>query len=210
MSAPSSTPAPPVEHPVAAAAPATPPGAPTPAPKRRRVLHLRTLLTVPFVLLIVLPAVIIAGTLLYTGLRAVDVLSRQLMDDISARVGQAAVHQLEEAAVTLRSTFPAADDNFNASIDLFTDDERLERKLFELTAEARTTSYLYFGRENGSFVGVDRGRPGARAAATVRLQQVGGVPRTIYSSRQPGDRTRLIETENRVYDARERIWYRLA
>lgn len=178
--------------------------------RHRRPLRLRTLLTVPFVLLIVAPALVIAGSLLYTGLQAVDVLSRQLMEDISARVGQAAVHQLEEAAITLRSTFPNTEANQNASLDMFIDDERLERKLFELTADTRTTGYLYFGRENGSFVGVDRGRPGARAAATVRLQQPGGVPRTIYSARAPGDRTRLIETESRVYDARSRVWYQLA
>ncbi len=183
------------------------PAVPIPAP---RALRLRTLLTVPFVLLIVVPAVIIAGTSLYTGLQAVDVLSRQLMDDISARVGQAAVHQLEEAAVTLLATFPNNEDNQNASIELFTDGERLERKLFELTAAARTTAYLFFGREDGGFVGVDRGRPGARAAATVRLQDGGGAPRKIYTARGPGDRTRLLETENRVYDARERVWYKQA
>jgi signal transduction histidine kinase/DNA-binding NarL/FixJ family response regulator len=173
-------------------------------------MHLRTLLTVPFVLLIVVPAVIIAGSSLYTGLQAVDVLSRQLMDDISARVGQAAVHQLEEAAVTLRSTFPNAEDSQNVSIELFADRERLERKLFELTAATRTTAYLYFGREDGSFVGVDRGRPGARAAATVRLQEGGGTPRKIYAARTPGDRMRLLEVETRIYDARDRVWYKLA
>ena len=176
----------------------------------KRAMRLRTLLTVPFVLLIVVPALIIAGTSLYTGLKAVDVLSRQLMDDISARVGQAAVHQLEEAAVTLLATFPNAEDNQNASVELFADTERLERKLFELTAATRTTAYLYFGREDGGFVGVDRGRPGARAAATVRLQDGGGTPRKIYTSRAPGDRTRLVETETRVYDARERVWYKQA
>ena len=184
----------------------SPPGHP-PAP---RALRLRTLLTVPFVLLIVAPALIIAGSSLYTGLQAVDVLSRQLMDDISARVGQAAVHQLEEAAVTLLATFPNGEDNHNASIELFADSERLERKLFELTAATRTMAYLYFGREDGGFVGVDRGRPGARAAATVRLQEGGGAPRKIYTSRGPGDRTRLLETEVRVYDARDRVWYKLA
>ena len=176
----------------------------------RRPMRLRTLLTVPFVLLIVVPAVVIAGTSLYTGLQAVDVLSRQLMDDISARVGQMAVHQLEEAAVTMRATFPNADDSFNASLEVFADNEKLERKLFELTAGTRTTGYLYFGRENGSFVGVDRGRPGARAAATVRLQEPGGKPRQSFTARGPGDRTHLLEAEDRVFDARERPWYKLA
>ena len=120
------------------------------------------------------------------------------------------MHQLEEAAVTLLATFPNAEDNQNASIELFADSERLERKLFELTAAARTSAYLYFGREDGGFVGVDRGRPGARAAATVRLQDGGGASRKIYTSRTPGDRTRLLETESRVYDARDRVWYKLA
>ena len=184
--------------------------APTPAKGAPRALRLRTLLTVPFVLLIVAPALIIAGTSLYTGLQAVDLLSRQLMEDISARVGQAAVHQLEEAAVTLRATFPGVDDNHSASFDVFTDDERLERKLFELTSGTRTSGYFYFGREDGSFVGVDRGRPGARAAATVRLQAPGSVPRKNYTSRGPGDRSRLLEIESRIYQARERPWYESA
>ena len=125
-----------------------------------------TLLALPLVLLIVVPAVIIAGASLYTGSQEVGVLSRQSMDDISARVGQAAVLQLEEASVTLLATFPNADDNHDASIELFTDTERLERKLFELTAAARTTAYFHFGRKNGGFVGIDRGRPGPK----VRLQ----------------------------------------
>ena len=182
----------------------------TPAAPARRPMRLRTLLTVPFVLLIVVPALVIAGTSLYTGLQAVDVLSRQLMDDISARVGQMAVHQLEEAAVTMRATFPSVDDSQNASLDVFTDNEKLERKLFELTAGTRTTGYLYFARENGSFVGVDRGRPGARAAATVRLQEPGGKPRVNYTARGPGDRTHLLETEERIFEARARPWYKLA
>ena len=176
----------------------------------RRPMRLRTLLTVPFVLLIVVPALVIAGTSLYTGLQAVDVLSRQLMDDISARVGQMAVYQLEEAAVTMRATFPNVDDNHNASLEVFADNEKLERKLFELTGGTRTTGYVYFGRENGSFVGVDRGRPGARAAATVRLQEPGGKPRKNFTARGPGDRTHLLEIEERIYEARERPWYKLA
>ena len=192
-----------------AQAPTPAKGAPR-APRAPRALRLRTLLTVPFVLLIVAPALIIAGTSLYTGLQAVDLLSRQLMEDISARVGQAAVHQLEEAAVTLRATFPGVDDNHSASFDVFTDDERLERKLFELTSGTRTSGYFYFGREDGSFVGVDRGRPGARAAATVRLQAPGSVPRKNYTSRGPGDRSRLLEIESRIYQARERPWYESA
>ncbi len=160
--------------------------------------------------LVCVPSLIIAGSSLYAGLRAVDVLSQQLIDVISSRVEQAAVHQLEEAAITLQSAYPAQESSFDGSIDTFRDRETLERKLFELTAQTRTTSYLFFGGKDGSFLGVDRGRAGALAAATVRLQPVPGEPRKIYSARVPLDRSRLTETETRVYDARSRPWYRAA
>ena len=178
-----------------------------PAPSTMR---LRTLLIVPFVLLVVVPAVIIAALSLYTGLHAVDVLSRQLIGDISARVEQAVVHQLEEAAVTLVVTFPNVDDNHNASNELFGSTERLERKLFELTAAARTTTYLCFGREDGAYVGVHRAGLAANSAATVRLQQVGGDALKSYLARTPGDRSQPLETNNKIFDVRNRPWYQIA
>jgi signal transduction histidine kinase/CheY-like chemotaxis protein len=176
----------------------------SPAPVRQR---LRTLLTVPFTALILLPALIIALTSLYTGLKAVDSLSERVITDVSSRVEQAAVHQLEEASITLRSLMPELSDSFDGSIELFTDRKLLERKLFEITAATRTTGYFYFGGEDGSFLGVDRGRPGARAAATVRLGEREGQPRKIYSARTPEDRSRLLEVETRLYDPRTRPWY---
>jgi signal transduction histidine kinase/ActR/RegA family two-component response regulator len=167
---------------------------------------LRRLLTLPFVLLITLPALIIATSSLYTGLRAVDSLSERLIADISDRVEQAAVHQLEEAAITLRSTFPSSSYNFGGALETFTDKASLEKRLFELTSDTRTTAYLFYGAENGSFLGVDRGRPGARAAANVWVQEP-GKPRQIYTARHPGDRTRLLETETRVFNTKDRPWY---
>lgn len=175
-----------------------------PVPEKRR---LRTLLTVPFTLLILMPALMIALTSLYTGLRAVDTLSERVITDVSSRVEQAAVHQLEEATITLRSVVPEPSDSFDGSISPFMDRVMLERKLFELTAATRTTGYLYYGAEDGSFLGVDRGRPGARAAATVRIGEREGQPRKIYSARAPEDRSRLHEVETRLYDARVRPWY---
>jgi signal transduction histidine kinase/CheY-like chemotaxis protein len=172
-----------------------------------RKLRLRTLLTVPFIGLVMVPAIVIAGSSLYAGLNAVDVLSKQLIEDISSRVEQAAVHQLEEAAVTLRAAHPNQSDTYDGSLQTFTDREQLEKKLFELTAQTRTTGYFFYGGEDGTFIGVDRGRPGARPAATIRVQNRPGLPREIYSASQPLDRTRLLETEKRVYEARSRPWY---
>ena len=181
-----------------------------PAIAATSTMRLRTLLIVPFVLLVMVPAVVIATLSLYTGLNAVDVLSRQLIENISARVEQAVVHQLEEAAVTLVATFPNVDDYHTVPNELFRSTERLERKLFELTAAARTTTYLFFGREDGAYVGVRRTGSAPSSAATVRLQQAGGDALKSYLARTPGDRTQPLEAENKIFDARTRPWYQLA
>ncbi|MGL4233886.1 MAG: PDC sensor domain-containing protein, partial [Casimicrobium sp.] len=179
------------------------PNEPPTSPKRR----LRTLLTVPFTALILAPAMIIALTSLYTGLRAVDTLSERVITDVSSRVEQAAVHQLEEAAITLRSSVPDPVNTHGSAIALFEDMETLEKKFFELTSATRTTSYIFYGAEDGSFLGVDRGRARAQAAATVRAKGAIPEPRRVYSARTPGDRTRLQEVESRIFDPRERPWY---
>ena len=83
-------------------------------------MHFCVLLAGPYVLLIVVPRFVIAGALLSTGLHAVDPLSRQRMNDISARVGQMAAYQLEEAPVTMRATFPNESNNHDVSLDVFT------------------------------------------------------------------------------------------
>jgi signal transduction histidine kinase/DNA-binding NarL/FixJ family response regulator len=175
-------------------------------PQRR----LKTLLTVPFVALILAPAVIIALSSLYTGLKAVDALSSRVITDVSSRAELAAIHQLEEAAVMLRSTVADPEHSHGSSVALFRDPELLEKKLFEMSAGTRTTGYFFYGAEDGLFVGVDRGRPGAQAAATVRLRGPSNEPRKIYSARTPGDRMRLLEIETRLYDPRNRSWYRNA
>lgn len=174
------------------------------APKQWR---LKTLLTVPFVALILAPALVIALSSLYTGLKAVDSLSSRVITDVSSRAELAAIHQLEEATVMLRSTVPDPENSLGSSEFLFRDNSLLEKKLFEMSSATRTTGYFFYGAIDGTFVGVDRGRPGAKAAATVRLRGPEYLPRRIYSARTPGDRSRLLEVESRIYDARERPWF---
>lgn len=173
-----------------------------------RKLRLRRLLTLPFVALVLIPAMIIAGTSLRAGLTAIDALSLQLIEDISSRVEQAAVHQLEEASITLRAAHPDPANSADGASPTFASFETLEKRLFELTSQARTTSYIFFGGADGTFLGVDRERLGSQASATVRLQERAGQPRKIYSARAPLDRTRLVETEARVFNVTERPWFK--
>jgi signal transduction histidine kinase/DNA-binding response OmpR family regulator len=184
-----------------------------PQAKEQSKLRLRTLLTLPFVALVVIPALIIAGSSLFAGLRAVDVLSQQLIDNISSRVEQAAVHQLEEAATLLRGAYPDRANAYGGSIATFTNRDLLEQKLFELTAQSRTSRYMFFGAEDGTFLGVQRVSAAVNseaAPAIVRLQKRAGELRSFYQAKEPLDRRQLLETEGRIFDARQRSWYQLA
>lgn len=187
-----------------------PPATTTTVKPSRKQWRLKTLLTVPFVALILLPALVIALSSLYTGLKAVDSLSSRVITDVSSRAELAAIHQLEEATLMLRGTVPDPEDSLGSNEYIFRDVALLERKLFEMSAETRTTGYFFYGAADGTFVGVDRGRPGAKAAATVRLRGSEDAPRRIYSARAPGDRSRLIEVESRIFDARKRPWFEQA
>ncbi|TAG79680.1 MAG: response regulator [Burkholderiales bacterium] len=176
----------------------------------RSQYRLRTLLTYPFVALILLPALLIAGTSLYTGLNAVDTLSERVIIDVSSRVEQASVHQLEEAAIALRSTLPSPQYVSAATVAMFADPTEVERTLFELGFGARTSSYFYYGTAAGAFIGVDRGRIGGQASALVRTKRTPGEKRHIYSASRPGDRSRLIEVEQRTFNVTERPWFTAA
>ncbi len=176
----------------------------------RSQYRLRTLLTYPFVALILLPALLIAGTSLYTGLKAVDTLSERVIIDVSSRVEQASVHQLEEAAIALRSTLPSPQYVSAATIAMFADPVEVERTLFELGYGARTSSYFYYGTAAGAFVGVDRGRIGGQTSALVRTKRTPSEKRHIYSASRPGDRSRLIEVEQRNFNVTERPWFTAA
>lgn len=176
----------------------------------RSQYRLRTLLTYPFVALILLPALLIAGTSLYTGLKAVDTLSERVIIDVSSRVEQASVHQLEEAAIALRSTLPSPQYVSAATIAMFSDPSEVERTLFELSSGARTSSYFYFGTASGAFIGVDRGRIGGQSSAIVRTKASAAEKRHIYSATRPGDRSRLLEVEQRNFNVVERPWFSAA
>ncbi len=159
------------------------------------MLKLRTLLTVPFVMLVLLPSLTIGGFSLYTGLRAVDHLSRQLITDISQRIERAAVNQLEEAAIILSAAFPSLTEPDATILAAQRDIEALEERLFALTQRSRTASYIYFARADGAFIGIDRSIAGLPSAALLRLQVDPSKPRSLYQINLPRERDGPRDTE---------------
>ncbi len=170
-------------------------------------LPLRRLLTIPFVLLILAPAITVGALALHTGMAAVDTLARQLMQDIGLRIEQAANSHLGEAVTVLRASFPETLDGVASSTETLRDLGRLEARLWELSAKTETARYFYFGSERSEFVGVERA-PGKPAILKLRTETE--TLRRIYKLRYPGDRQSGFETETSEFNPRARPWYEAA
>lgn len=178
----------------------------------RRPLATRLLL--PYVLLLLLLAGAIGWLSYNASRRTVDALSGKLLGSVADRVAGATRAQLLEASLLLSSVFA-----FKSEGDLvvrgppgpFDNDVALERRFFEMTAVRSVTHYVYYGREDGTFVGVERqvDEAGKDLRVVTRIVPTPGAARQRYDVSRPGDRSRGI-AEPVAYNPRERPWYRAA
>ena len=179
-------------------------------PKRKTTpmfSSLRTALLVPFVAVVVLVAAAISLLSYQTGLKAVDELSEQLLLDVSNRVTQATTRHLGTSSLVLSAIAPDAGTNSGNTlslIDLVPDTlADFERRLWIASGlYSGGNSYIYYGSNAGEFVGVNRG---AGLEAEVRVRELGAENRTIYATRGPWERGRLVRSDS--YDARTRPWF---
>lgn len=174
----------------------------------RMFSSLRAALLVPFVGVVVLVAVSISLLSYQTGLKAVDELSEQLLLDVSNRVTQATTRHLGTSSLVLSAIAPDAGSmsggNTLSLIDLVPDSlPDFERRLWIASGlYSEGNSYIYYGSNAGEFVGVNRD---SGLEAEVRLRELGADKRTIYATRGPWERGRLVRTDS--YDPRTRPWF---
>lgn len=173
----------------------------------RMFSSLRTALLVPFVGVVVLVAASISLLSYQTGLKAVDELSEQLLLDVSNRVTQATTRHLGTSSLVLSAIAPDAgttSGNTMSLIDLVPDTlADFERRLWIASGlYSEGNSYIYYGSNAGEFVGVNRD---SGLEAEVRLRELGADKRTIYVTRGPWERGRLVRTD--TYDPRTRPWF---
>ena len=173
----------------------------------RMFSSLRAALIVPFVAVVVLVAAAITLLSYQTGLKAVDELSEQLLLDVSNRVTQATTRHLGASSMVLSAIAPdsgSAPGNALALIDLAPDTlADFERRLWIASGlYAEGNGYVYYGSNAGEFVGVNRG---GGQQAEVRLRELGADKRSIYATRGPSDRGRVLRTDD--YDPRTRPWF---
>jgi len=165
---------------------------------------LRTMLTVPYVILVLLAALII-GLLSYrAGSQAVDTLSDAVLNETVNRITQAVDKHISGSEAVLETAFPsdvAAPTSVEGSL------EELRMRLWLATSIHRDpNNYAYYGNRKGQFIGLWRF---SETEAELRLRTDGTSPRSIYRfSRILGDLDNPV-LETQIFDPRERPWFKV-
>ena len=168
-------------------------------------LPLRRLLTVPYVLLVVLIALVI-GLLSYrSGRNIVDNLSGQLLVETVNRIAQAVDRHVSGSAAVLEAAFPKG---VAAPVSMQDDMAALRTRFWLATSVHRDpNNYAYYGDRHGNFFGLWRF---SDSEAELRLRSKGEGPRDIYRFTGIAGPLGTPTPENKLYDPRVRPWFNAA
>ncbi len=168
-------------------------------------LSLRSLLTLPYVVLVLALVLLVGGLSWRAGRDTVDNLSGQLLVEAVSRISVALERHVGGADAVLEAAFPTglpAPDSLPKELDT------LRTRFWLATSVHRDpNNYVYYGDRQGHFLGLWRF---SELEAELRVRTTGGGPRTIYRlSGITGD-LRSPVVEDKVFDPRERPWYQAA
>jgi len=166
---------------------------------------LRQKLVLPFVFLVLFVSSSIGWISFRAGERAVADLTERILVDIVSHIGGLTEQHLGGAMVALDAVVP--DPRTVPKTPPFPQDLRaLEQRLWVASGLAvQLNNYVYFGGADGRFAGVNRV---SKDFVELYLREPGAPKRTVYDVNQPGDRARILRTDD--YDPRQRPWYQAA
>jgi diguanylate cyclase len=171
-----------------------------------RSLH--ATLIVPFVLLVVAVACGIYWISYSAALRAVDEISDRLVEDVAARVAQAASQQLAGATAVLNVAVPEGAQRLDETTEMafLTPNtvSPMEQRLW-LASGLFGDNYrnVYYASESGRFLGLYRNTP---IGGELRLRARAEEPRRIYRALNAERRGELLREDN--FEPHEQLWYR--
>lgn len=171
--------------------------------RRWPLLSLRTLLTLPYVVLVLGLAGIVGALSYNAGREAVDELSGQLLTETVNRIAQAVDRHVAGSAAVLEAAFPKGT---YAPESLEADTPLLRTRFWLATSVHRDpNNYAYYGDVKGRFFGLWRH---SDTEAELRLRPSGEGPRQMH--RFSGINGTLGEPtlETRIFDPRERPWFK--
>lgn len=164
---------------------------------------LRQMLTVPYVALVLIAAIVI-GWLSYTaGSDAVDTLAEKVLYETVNRIGQAVERHVSGSEAVLETAFPMG---VPAPASVATELETLRTRFWlATTVHLDANNYAYYGNRSGQFFGLWRF---SQTEAELRLRTESDTVRRFF--RFSGIRGELKNPipEARVFDPRERPWYK--
>lgn len=166
-------------------------------------LSLRQWLTLPYIAL-VLGVAILIGTLSYfTGSQAVDTVSRHLLQETVARIGQAVDRHVVGSAAVLEAAFP---NGMPAPARLEDELATLRTRFWIATSlHIDPNNYVYYGNQQGQFFGLWRFN---LQDAEQRLKLDAAKPREISHFTGIKGEIRTAEIEQKLYEPRARPWYK--
>jgi diguanylate cyclase (GGDEF)-like protein len=166
---------------------------------------LRQVLTIPYVVLTLLVATIIGGFSYVAGSQAVSAVSEELLRDMVSRISQAVDRHLVGSRVVLDAVFP---DGMKAPASLDADKDNLRDRMWVAASlNPDPNNYVYYGNREGRFAGVVRNADGS---GEWRSGLGGTSPRSMYRFAGLGAPLEAPTLELRLYDPRERPWYKHA
>lgn len=164
---------------------------------------LRQMLTLPYVLLVVLAALII-GVLSYNaGRDAVDTLADHVLNETVNRIAQAVDKHISGSEAVLETAFPTG---VPAPPSITDEQEALRTRFWLATSVHRDpNNYAYYGNRQGQFFGLWRY---SETEAELRLRTDASAPRSIYRFSTIRGELNNPVVEERIFDPRERPWFK--
>jgi diguanylate cyclase (GGDEF)-like protein len=165
---------------------------------------LRQMLTVPYVILVLLSAVVI-GLLSYrAGSEAVDTLSDRVLSEMVARIAQAVDKHVSGSEAVLETAFPT---DVPGPVSIKAELDVLRNRFWLATSvHLEPNNYAYYGNRSGQFFGLYRY---SKTEAELRLRVEGDSVRSVYHYTGIRGALGAGQPESRVYDPRERPWYKV-
>jgi class 3 adenylate cyclase/HAMP domain-containing protein len=169
-------------------------------PRRFSKVPLQIVLVVPFVLQIFAVVGLVGYLSFRNGQKAVNDLATELSSRITERINQHLQNYLNTPHL-LQKVTASAIRNENLKLENFTN---LERQFWSDIQLSDAVDYIFFGDEEGNFIGVQRYQDGR---TVVKFRDLSTAPkRAIYELDEQGDRTKFIKSQD--YDPRSRYWYK--
>ena len=164
---------------------------------------LRQMLTVPYVLLVLVTAMVIGWLSYSAGSDAVDTLSDRVLSETVSRIAQAVEKHVSGSEAVLETAFPA---DLPAPGSVKTDLDALRTRFWLATSiHLDPNNYAYYGNRHGHFLGLWRY---SETEAELRLRTEPDTPRSIYRFSKLHGELKDPVLEGRNFDPRERPWYK--